>query len=131
MEKVQDSGKVWLKGSSQPVHAIRAENKIFATGKEESQGIKCWVDRDADLICIDLHNPEKEIRIARKFPIDLKPTIMGTLFNGFAETKHADVHIISSAQDGVEMRTISGETYKTGQFALMNSFLFWDTVWEE
>ena len=94
MEEIQDSGKVWCKGSNRPVHAVRTGNKIFATGKEEDQSIECWVDRD--VLYVDLHEPQREIRIARKFPLGLEPTLTGTLFNGFTRTKHADVSIVSS-----------------------------------
>lgn len=123
MEKIQDSGKVWCKGSTCPVHAVRVGSKIFATGKGESQSIECWVDRD--MLCVDLHEPE--IRIARKFPLDLEPTLAGTLFNGFTRTKHADVSIVSSDQEGVEEIIISGETY--AQYKSMSSREFWNKVW--
>ena len=75
MKEIQDSGKVWCKGSNRPVHAVRVGNKIFATGKGEDQTIECWVD--GDVLCVDLH--EREIRIARKIPLDLEPTLQGTL----------------------------------------------------
>jgi hypothetical protein len=129
MEKIQDSGKIWCKGSSSPIHAIRAENKIFATGMEENQIINCWVDRDAQILCLDLHEPKKKIRVARKFPLDLKPTLEGSLFNGFTETKHSDVEIIGSEQVGVEDRVLSGAAYNKEKLGAMNSFKFWETAW--
>ena len=124
MEEIQDSGKVWCKGSNSPVHAVRVGNKIFATGKEEDQSIECWVDRD--VLYVDLHEPQREIRIARKFPLDLEPTLAGTLFNGFTRTKHADVSIVSSDQESVEEIIISGEAYRTGQYNSMSSREFWN-----
>ncbi len=99
MEKIQDSGKVWCKGSTRPVHAVRVGDKIFATGKEEDQSIECRVD--GDTLYIDLH----EAKITRKIPLDLEPTLAGTLFNGFTHTKHADVLIVSSDHDRIEETT--------------------------
>ena len=119
MEEIQDSGKVWCKGSNRPVHAVR-------TGKEEDQSIECWVDRD--VLYVDLHEPQREIRIARKFPLGLEPTLTGTLFNGFTRTKHADVSIVSSDQESVEEIIISGETYRAGQYNSMSSREFWNKV---
>ena len=126
MEEIQDSGKVWCKGSNRPVHAVRVGNKIFATGKGEDQTIECWVD--GDVLCVDLH--EREIRIARKIPLPLglEPTLTGTLFNGFTRTKHADVSIVSSDQESVEEIIISGETYRAGQYNSMSSREFWNKV---
>ena len=127
MEEIQDSGKVWCKGSTRPVHAVRAGNKIFATGKGKDQSIECWVDRD--ILCVDLHEPRREIRIARKFSLDLEPTLAGTLFNGFTRTKHADVSIVSSDQESVKEIIISGETYRAGQYNSMSSREFWNKVY--
>ncbi len=127
MIEIQDSGKIWCKGSTRPIHAVRAGNKIFATGKEEDQSIECWVDIDA--LCVDLHGPG--IRIARKFPLELEPSLAGTLFNGFTLTKHADVLIISSGQDRVEEKIVSGEAYKKGHYGSMSSREFWGKVWPE
>jgi hypothetical protein len=127
MEETQDSGKVWCKGFVRPIHALRIENKIFATGKSEDQTIEYWVDDS--VLCVDLNEPEKKIRVAKKFPLDLDPTIPGTLFNGFTRTKHADVLIVTSEQDRVEEETVSGETYREGQYDSMDSKEFWDKVW--
>ena len=127
MEEIQDSGKVWCKGSTRPVHAVRAGNKIFATGKGKDQSIECWVDRD--VLCVDLHEPQQETRIARKFSLDLEPTLAGTLFNGFTRTKHADVSIVSSDQESVKEIIISGETYRAGQYNSMSSREFWNKVY--
>lgn len=129
MEEIQDSGKIWCKGSARPAHAVRAGNKIFTTGKSEDQAIECWVD--GDNLCIDLNEPGKQIRIARKLPLDLEPTLSGTLFNGFTHTKHADVAIVAPDQDRIEERTVSGEIYRTGQYVCMESKEFWSKVWQE
>ena len=127
MEEIQDSGKVWCKGFAGPAHALRIENKIFATGKSEDQTIECWLDEG--VLCVDLNNPEPGIRVAKKFPLDLEPTLSGTLFNGFTRTKHADVLIVSPEQERIKEEIISGETYRTGQYDSMDSRDFWDIVW--
>jgi hypothetical protein len=127
MEKIQDSGKVWCKGFARPAHAVRIDNKIFATGKSEDQTIECWVD--GCVLCVDLNNPDQGIRLAKKFPLDLEPTLSGTLFNGFTRTKHADVLIVSPDQDRIEEEVISGETYRMGRYDSMDSKEFWDKVW--
>jgi hypothetical protein len=127
MEKIQDSGKVWCKGFSGPAHALRIENKIFATGKSKDQTIESWVDEA--VLCVDLNDPGHGIRVAKKFPLDLEPTLSGTLFNGFTRTKHADVLIVSPDQDRIEEEVISGETYRTSQYDSMGSREFWNKVW--
>jgi hypothetical protein len=127
MEEIQDSGKVWCKGFVGPAHALRIENKIFATGKSKDQTIECWVDEG--VLCVDLNDPKLENRVAKKFPLDLEPTLSGTLFNGFTRTKHADVLIVSPNQDRIEEEVISGETYRVGQYDSMCSRDFWGKVW--
>ena len=127
MEEIQDSGKVWCKGFAGPAHALRIENKIFATGKSEDQSIQCWVDEG--VLCVDLNDPGPGIRVAKKFPLDLEPTLSGTLFNGFTRTKHADVLIVSPDQERIKEEIISGETYRIGQYDSMSSREFWDKVW--
>ena len=127
MEEIQDSGKVWCKGFAGPAHALRIENKIFATGKSEDQSIQCWVDEG--VLCVDLNDPGPGIRVAKKFPLDLEPTLSGTLFNGFTRTKHADVLIVSPDQERIKEEIISGETYRIGQYESMSSREFWNKVW--
>jgi hypothetical protein len=85
---------------------------------------------DGNTLCVDLNEPDKETRIARKVPLDLEPTLSGTLFNGFTRTKHADVLIVKSDHEKVQEKTILGETYKKGQYGSMDSQGFWAKVWE-
>ena len=127
MEQFQDSGKVWCKGFARPAHAVRIENKIFATGKGEEQAIDFWVD--GNILCIDLNEPSRGVRKAKKVPLELEPTLSGTLFNGFTQTKHADVLIVSHNQDRIKEKIISGKTYRTGQYDIMDSREFWNKVW--
>ena len=84
---------------------------------------------DENILCVDLNEPEREIRWAKKFPLDLEPTVSGTLFNGFTYTKHADVLIVSNDEDRIKEKVISGETYRTGQYDSMDSKEFWGKVW--
>jgi hypothetical protein len=127
MIEVCDSGKIWCKGSSSPIHAVRVGDKIFATGKEENQTIECWVE--GNILCVDLHGGKT--RIARKLSLDIEPTLAGTLFNGFTKTKHADVSIVGPNQTGVEEKIVSGESYKAGQCENMSAVNFWNFIWPE
>ena len=52
-----------------------------------------------------LHYPEKQIRVFRRFSLDLVPKSHGTLFNGFTKTKHADINAITYRDDEVEEYT--------------------------
>ena len=44
MAVIKDTGKVWIKGSVGPVHAVRIDDTIFATGKNEDQNIELWIN---------------------------------------------------------------------------------------
>ena len=72
MAVIKDTGKVWIKGSVGTIHAVRIDDKIFATGKKEGQNIELWI-KDKGL-CLDLHNSNKGERPARFIPLDIKPT---------------------------------------------------------
>jgi len=128
MTVIKDTGKVWIKGSVGPVHAVRIDDTIFATGKKEGQNIELWI-KDKGL-CLDLHDSKKGERTARFIPLDIKPTLFGTLFNGFEKTKHADVLIVAS--DGIQIKeiSISGEQYQAGGFNNLDSKKFWMIIWE-
>ena len=127
MEEIKDIGKVWIKGSVGPVHAVRIDDTIFATGKNEDQNIEIWINKG---LCLDLHNFKKGERTARFIPLYIKPTLFGTLFNGFEKTKHADVLIVAS--DGIQIKeiSISGEQYQAGGFNNLDSKKFWMIIWE-
>ena len=60
---------------------------------------------------VDLHNPEKQYRIIRRFSLDLQPTFYGTLFNGFTKTKHADIKAVTYKDEKVEQFFLNGGDY--------------------
>ena len=129
MAVIKDTGKVWIKGSVGTIHAVRVDDKIFATGKKEGQNIELWI-KDKGL-CLDLHNSKKGERTARFIPLDIKPTLSGTLFNGFVKTKHADVLIVASDGNQTKEISVSGEQYRVGGFNSLDSQSFWMTIWRK
>ena len=100
MRNINDSGKIWLRGSVRPEYGVRVGEKYFVVGEGDSQSTIYSVYENH--LFIVLHYPEKKERIFRRFSLDLIPKSKGTLFNGFNETKHADIKAISYQDDGVE-----------------------------
>ena len=100
MRKINDSGKIWLRGSVRPECGVRVDDNYFVVGESDSQSIIYSVYEN-HLFAV-LHFPEKKTRIFRRFSFDLIPTSKGTLFNGFNETKHSDIKAITYQDDGVE-----------------------------
>ncbi len=129
MAEIEDSGKVWLKGASSPIHAVRVGDKIFPTGKREDQKIELWLEGVG--LCVDLHDVKKGERVVRYFPLDLPATLPGTLFNGFTNTRHADVLIVDSSNRSVKTKSVTGGAYQSGDFTSMDSQTFWKMIWKE
>jgi hypothetical protein len=129
MVKIQDDGKVWLKGSVGTAHAVRVDNKIFTTGKKEDQSIDLWLENDG--LCLDLHNSKLGERTARFIPLKTPTTLQGTLFNGFDKTKHADVLIVAFDHEGTKEASVSGEQYKEGNYNSLTRLTFWKTIWND
>ena len=127
MSEINDTGKVWMKGSVGTAHAVRINDKVFATGQKEGQYIELWIDNGE--LCIDLHNSKLAERTARLIPIDTPASSPGTLFNGFEKTKHADVLIVSADSEGVKEKTVSGKEYQEGNYKILDRFSFWKTIW--
>ena len=100
MRKINDSGKIWLRGSIRPEYAVRVYDKYFVVGEGDSQSTIYSVYKNH--LFVALHYPEKKMRIFRRFSLDLIPKSKGTLFNGFNETKHADIKAITYRDDEVE-----------------------------
>ena len=99
MRKINDSGKIWLRGSVRPEYGVRVGDNYFVVGEGDSQSTIYSVHENH--LFVVLHYSEKK-RIYRRFSLDLIPKSKGTLFNGFNETKHADIKAISYQDDGVE-----------------------------
>ena len=104
MRNINDSGKIWLRGSVRPEYGVRVGEKYFVVGEGDSQSTIYSVYENH--LFVVLHYPEKKRRIFRRFSLDLIPKSKGTLFNGFNETKHADIKAISYQDDGVEEHAV-------------------------
>ena len=100
MRNINDSGKIWLRGSVRPEYGVRVGDNYFVVGEGDSQSTIYSINENH--LFVALYYPEKKIRIFRRFSLDLIPKSKGTLFNGFNETKHADIKAISYQDDGVE-----------------------------
>ena len=123
MSEIKDYGKVWLRGKPGTSFAIKVDEQVFVPGQEEGQSIEYWLEGDS--LCVDLHSLEKAIRIARLFPMSLEATHPATLFNGFNNTKHADVKVITYEDDGVSEKTFTGEAYAEGNIQNLTRDAFW------
>ena len=106
MPEIKDNGKVWIRGQVGTTFAVKVDEKVFVPGQEEGQSIDYWLK--GDFLCVDLQNPDKYIRIARRFPLSLEATHPATLFNGFNKTKHADVKVITYEDEGVAEKIFTG-----------------------
>jgi len=123
MTMVDDSGKIWIRGTTRPEHGVRVGKLYFATGKEDSEIIECRVDEK--YLWVDLHNKKKQCRTARRFALDLPAKTLGALFSGFDKTQHADVRVSTYHGDGVEEFVVGEETYLSRNIEGMESELFW------
>lgn len=128
MSEIKDTGKVWMKGQVGTAHAVRVDDKIFATGQKEGQSVDLWLDNEG--LCIDLHDAKLGERTARFIPLNTPATLNGTLFNGFEKTKHADVLIVSADGEKIEKKSVSGTEYLEGGFKQLDRLAFWQTIWK-
>jgi hypothetical protein len=128
MSEIKDTGKVWMKGSVGTAHAVRVDDKVFATGQNEGQSVDLWLDNEE--LCIDLHDLKLGKRTARLIPLDTPATLHGTLFNGFEKTQHADVLIVSADSEGIKEKSVSGKEYQEGGFNNLDRLTFWQTLWK-
>ena len=128
MSEIKDTGKVWMKGSVGTAHAVRVDDKIFATGQKEGQNVDFWLDNEG--LCLDLHNSKLGERTARFIPLNTPATLHGTLFNGFEKTKHADVLIVPADGEEVKEKSVSGKQYHAGGFNALDRLTFWQTIWQ-
>ena len=100
MLNINDSGKIWLRGSVRPEYGVRVGDKYFVVGEGDFQSTIYSLYENH--LFVVLYYSEKKKRIFRRFSLDLIPKSKGTLFNGFNETKHADIKAITYQDDGVE-----------------------------
>ena len=100
MRNINDFGKIWLRGFIRPEFGVRVDEIYFVIGEGDSKSTNCSLYEN--YLFVVLHYPEKQIRVFRRFSLDLVPKSHGTLFNGFTKTKHADINAITYRDDGVE-----------------------------
>jgi len=100
MLNINDSGKIWLRGSVRPEYGVRVGDKYFVVGEGDFQSTIYSLYENH--LFVVLYYSEKKKRIFRRFSLDLIPKSKGTLFNGFNETKHADIKAITYQDSGVE-----------------------------
>jgi len=100
MESITDFGKIWLRGFMRPEYGVRINTIYFVVGEGDSQSTEYSLYKN--YLFVALYYPEKQIRVFRRFSLDLVPKSQGTLFNGFNKTKHSDIKAITYRDDGVE-----------------------------
>ena len=122
MLEVLDKGKVWFPGSSKPVFALRVGSTVFVPGKEEEFKINYRISDNS--LCVDLHNSNKKIRIARKFPLELIPKKMAILFSGFEKTKHSEIKVVTYEDPKVKHWEIKGKEYIKEEIEFLNNLSF-------
>jgi len=122
MAKIDDTGKVWFKGAFGPEYAVRVGDKVFVPGKGENDTVNCQVGNG--ILYVDLHNEKTGSRVGKYFSLDLPTTTPATLFNGFEETKHADVTVVTYKDEGVREVIVQGEVYREEAISGMASEIF-------
>ena len=100
MQSITDFGKIWLRGFMRPEYGLRIDKIYFVIGEGDSQSTKYALYNN--YLFVTLYYPDKQIRVFRRFSLDLVPKSRGTLFNGFNNTKHSDIEAITYRDDGVE-----------------------------
>ena len=100
MRNIDDFGKIWLRGFARPEFGVRVDEIYFVIGEGDSKSTNCLLYEN--YLFAVLHYPEKQIRVFRRFSLHLVPKSYGTLFNGFTNTKHADINAVTYRDDGVE-----------------------------
>ena len=123
MPEIKDEGKVWIRGRPGTSFAVKIDDKVFVLGQEEGQSVEYWLENN--FLCVDLHNPDQHIRIARQFPLDLEAIHPATLFNGFNKTKHADVKVMTNEDKGVTEKIFENEEYTEDSVEDMSREEFW------
>ena len=109
MPDIDDDGKIWLRGSARPEYGVRVGLLYFVPGKKDSENSTCFIHEKC--LVADLHDPENQYRIIRRFSLALEPYSSGTLFNGFKKTKHADINAVTYLDKKVEEFLLDGNEY--------------------
>ena len=129
MLKIDDEGKIWIRGTEAPEHGIRVGELYFTTGKKNEEQITYHIDNSH--LLVDLNNPTGKYRIILRYRLDLEPITYGTLFNGFKMTKHADIKTVTHRDIGVEKFYLKGEDYSVTEISSMDTArLMKMTDWE-
>ena len=123
MPEIKDNGKVWIRGKPGTSFAVKVDEKVFVPGQGEGQSIEYWLA--GNFLCVDLHDPDQNIRIARRFSLTLEATHPATLFNGFNKTKHADVKVITYEDQGAAEKIFKDEEYAEGSIQNLTRDAFW------
>lgn len=126
MAIIEDTGKVWFKGAFGPEYALRVGDKVFVPGKGENDILDCLIINNS--LCVDLHDTKAGKRIGRYFPMDLPAGIKATLFNGFENTRHADVLMVTYKDEGVREVTVDGEDYRKESISAMETQRFFKWI---
>jgi len=123
MPEIKDHGKVWMRGKPGTSFAVKVDDRVFVPGQEEGQSIDYWLE--GNFLCVDLHEPDRSLRIARRFPLNLEATHPATLFNGFDRTQHADVQVVTFDDKGVEEKVFRDEDYRKRNLESLSRQAFW------
>ena len=115
-----------MRGKPGTSFAVKVDDRVFVPGQEVGQSIDYWLEGDS--LCVDLHEPDRNLRIARRFPLDLEATHPATLFNGFDRTKHADVHVVTFEDEGVGEMVFRDEEYRKRNLESLSRQTFWQQV---
>ncbi len=100
MENIIDFGKIWLRGFLQPEYGVKVDRFYFVVGKGDSLSTDYLIYNN--YLFVALHYQEEQIRVFRRFSLDLVPKAPGTLFNGFNQTKHSDIKAVTYRDKGVD-----------------------------
>ena len=120
-EFIQDEGKVWLRGRPRPVYAVIVKDRVVIPGVEE--GDRYEMELEDSRLKIDIDQPALRKRLARYFPLEAEGDAPGTLFNGFNQTRHADILALTPQSPGVMQWEVSGKDYE--ELQNLDSEAFW------
>ena len=121
---VEDTGKVWIPESPEPDFAVRVGETVFVLGPQKEKNIEYWIE--GDYLCVDLHDPSKKIRTAKKIHLKLIPITSATLFWGFKKTKHGDLKVVNYKDPGIKEFVIEGDKYNSYGAQVMTGKYFWE-----